>query len=199
LKIKITDKWAQLVEDDTLRQNSQKPYKVEFIFDETWDDFSKTAIFEAGSASIIVTLTDDCCIFPAECLKQGGVIPRVGVYGVRDAEHKATVWCKTSLVLYDVRLDLGQGSQRPDEIYTEIMAAIGDLSAAGFEGMTLAEIFREIWISISETATDEEVDKVLDATFGESGGGSNGHVEPEYLSETATDKEVDDILNDVFG
>jgi len=200
LKIKITDQWAQLVEDETLCQNSKKAYNVEFIFDGTWDGFTKTAIFEAGSASIVVALTDDRCTFPSDCLKSGGVVPRIGVYGVKDTGRKATVWCRTSRVLYDGQLDMGQSSglQTPDEMYSEIMAAIGDLAAAGFEGKTLAEVFREIKSGIAETATDEEVDAMLNGTFGSQ---ADQPDEPgsERPDNTATDQEVDDILNDVFG
>lgn len=199
MKIKITDHWAQLVEDDTLRQNSPKTYDVEFLFDGSWDGFTKTAIFEAGSASVVVALTEDCCAFPAECLKRGGVVPRVGVYGVKGGERRATIWCETSRVLYDGQLNLGQGSGQPapDDLYSEIMAAIGDLSAAGFEGKTLAEIFIEIRQSIGESATDEEVDCALNAVFGPPGESGSG--EAEDFSNTATDEEMDKILDDVFG
>ena len=57
--IEIKDQWAMLVRDDTLRQNSKKPYEVELVFDESWNGFSKTAIFEAGPVSIVVVLTED--------------------------------------------------------------------------------------------------------------------------------------------
>jgi len=73
LKIDILDTWAVIVEDDTLRQNSTKTYEVEFNFAESWDGYSKTAIFEAGPASVIVALTEDRCTIPAECLKHGSV------------------------------------------------------------------------------------------------------------------------------
>ena len=65
MKIDILDTWAVIVEDDTLRQNSTKTYEVEFNFAEIWDGYSKTAIFEAGPASVIVALTEDRCTIPA--------------------------------------------------------------------------------------------------------------------------------------
>lgn len=87
----------------------------------------------------------------------------------------------------------------PDEIYSEIMAAIGDLSAAGFEGKTLAEIFREIKNSACETATDPEVEDMLDDTFGAAPILPDNPGGEEIPNNTATDKEVADILDEVFG
>lgn len=200
--IQITEQWAKLIKDDTLRQNSTKTYEVEFDFDESWDGYSKTAIFEAGPASVIVTLTEDRCTIPAECLKHGSVKLKVGVYGVKGEERKGTIWCLTSLIIPDATMNIGSGSSSggtviPDDVYSEIMAAIGDLSAAGFEGKTLAEVFKEIKNNVCETATDEEVGDALNSTFGTK---TDPSEQPEELpSNTATDKEVSDLLNDVFG
>ncbi len=200
MKINVMDTWAVMVEDDTLRQNSMKTYDVEFNFDKSWDGYSKTAIFEAGPASVIVALTEDRCIIPAECLKHGSVKLQIGLYGVKGGERKGTVWCLASMIIPDATLSMSGGSSGtplPDDVYSEIMAAIGDLSAAGFEGKTLAEVFREIKNSVCETATDEEVSDVLTDTFGKK---TDPSEQPEELpSNTATDKEVADILNDVFG
>ena len=206
--IKFEDQWAIMVKDDTLRQNSQKPYEVEFQFSEGWDGFNKTAIFEAGPASIVVTLTEDRCAIPAECLKHPSVKLKIGVYGVKGEERKGTVWCLTSMIVPDGGIGVnpggcccGGGSTLPDDAYNQIMAAIGDLSAAGFEGKTLAEVFKEIRESACGTATDEEVDEALNDAFGSSYSGpddpeGSGEEDPDN---TATDEEVDQLLKDVFG
>ncbi len=169
MKINVMDKWAVMVKDDTLRQNSAKTYEVEFNFDESWDGYAKTAIFEAGPVSIAVALTEDRCTIPAECLKHGSVKLQVGIYGVKGEARKGTIWCLTSMIIPDATLSMGSlapGTTLPEDAYSEIMTAIGDLSAAGFEGETLAEVFKEIKESVSETATDEEVGDVLDTMFG---------------------------------
>lgn len=201
MKIDIKDKWAILVKDDTLRQNSKKTYEAEFVFDESWNGFSKTAIFEAGPASVIIALTEDRCTIPAECLKHGSVKLKIGVYGVNGEVRKATVWCETSMIIPDASIGMGSssGTPLPDDVYSEIMAAIGDLSAAGFEGKTLAEVFREIKDSVCETATDQEVDAALDAAFGEAYVPPDSSGEPEVPGNTATDEEVGGILDEVFG
>lgn len=185
-----------MVEDDTLRQNSKKTYNVEFNFDKCWDGYSKTVIFEAGPASVIVALTEDHCTIPAECLKHGSVKLQIGIYGVNGDERKGTIWCLASMIIPDATMNMGSSSPSPDDIYSEIMAAIGDLAAAGFEGKTLAEVFKEIKDSACETATDEEVGSMLNGTFGSPGSPSDPEEGPDN---TATDKEVEDILNDVFG
>lgn len=202
MEIAVNGNYAIMVSDDTLMQNSSKPYIVKFTFDETWEGFSRTAIFEAGPAHVIVALTNDQCIIPAECLKRGSIKLEIGVYGVKGDERKGTVWCAPSLIISAATIDLGSGgSTRPpasDDLYDEIMAAIGDFSAAGFEGMTLAEVFQEIKNSVCGTATDEEVDDMLDDAFG----GSSiypGNPGEESSSNTATDEEVDDVLDAVFG
>lgn len=200
MKIEINNRWARVIKDDTLRQNTKKPYKVELIFDESWDGYSKTAIFEAGPASVIVALTEDHCTIPTECLKDGSVRLNIGVYGVNGEIRKPVVWCETSMIIPDAGIDVGSSTTTPlpDDVYSEIMAAIGDLSAAGFEGKTLAEVFREIKNSVCETATDEEVNDALNDAFGASSvtPGIPGEESPDN---TATDKEVDDLINDVFG
>ena len=200
MKIEINGSCTRLVEDASLIQNSASPYSVEFTFNEDWDGFTKTALFEAGAASIAVVLTDDKCTIPAECLKRAGIRLQVMVYGVRGSERITSGWCVTSMILHKAGLGLGSGgsSVLPDDAYEQIMAAIGDLSAAGFEGKTLAEIFKEIKDSACGTATDEEVGDVLNTTFGTQTSLPN-IPEVEEPSNTATDKEARDVLDDVFG
>lgn len=193
MKINVMDTWAVMVEDNTLRQNSKKTYNVEFNFDKCWDGYSKAAIFEAGPASVIVALTEDRCTIPTECLKHGSVKLQIGIYGVNGENRKGTIWCLASMIIPDATIDMGSP---PEDIYSEIMAAIGDLAAAGFEGKTLAEIFKEIKDSACETATDEEVGSMLNGAFGSPGSPSDPEEGPDN---TATDQEVEEILNDVFG
>lgn len=150
---------------------------------------------------VINPLHRNRCTIPAECLKHGSVKLQVGIYGVKGEERKGTIWCLTSMIIPDATLSMGSfapGATLPEDAYSEIMAAIGDLSAAGFEGQTLAEVFKEIKESVSETATDEEVGDVLDTMFGTENIPS-GEPEVEESGTTASDNEVNDILNDFFG
>lgn len=197
MKIEIKGSFTRLVGDASLVQNSKTSYIVEFTFDEAWEGFAKTALFEAGGASIAVVLSDDRCNIPADCLKRSGVRLQVAVVGTKGDQRISTGWCVTGMILPKATMGFSQGgggSTLPDDAYEQIMAVIGDLSAAGFEGKTLSEIIIDLRKSISDTATDEEVSDALDEAFSEPGdpGGSS----PDN---TATDEEVGGILDEVFG
>lgn len=201
MKIAIKGSFTRLVGDASLVQNSNTPYTVEFTFDEAWEGLTKTALFEAGGASIAVVLSDDQCTIPTECLKRAGVRLQVAVVGTKGDQRISTGWCVTGMILHKATLGLSQGgggSTLPDDAYEQIMAVIGDLSAAGFEGKTLSEIIIELRKSISDTATDKEVEEVLNDTFGASSTMPGGS-EEETPDNTATDEEVGDILDEVFG
>ena len=85
------------------------------------------------------------------------------------------------------------GAELGDEAYKQIMGIIGDPSTAGFGNKTLTEVIVEIQRSISGTASDKEVDDMLNDAFASSDPGGS------TPDNTASDKEVDDLLNDVFG
>lgn len=174
MKIAVNKQYAALVKDDTLIENSEKIYIVEFTFDESWEGFTKTVTFKAGSVVMDAKLTEDRYIIPSKCLEQAGVYLQIGVSGEKDGETKPTVWCLGSRILYRAKLD-------------QITSGVcGDVS------VQVLEIIR------SMTATDEEVDQALNDAFGssytppdDSGEGSSDNI--------ATDEEVEDILKDVFG
>ena len=48
MEIAVKETYAHLVKDESLVQNSNKLYIVEFHFDQSWDGYAKSAIFEAG-------------------------------------------------------------------------------------------------------------------------------------------------------
>lgn len=177
MEIAVKETYAHMLKDESLVQNSEKIYIVEFIFDQSWDGYAKTAVFKAGSVELSVPLTDDRCIIPAECLKQAGVSLHIGVSGGKDGEQKDTVWCLTSRIMYAV-----DTTQLIPPSYSG-----GDIRAQ------ILEVIRE------NTATDEEVDEALDEAFGADWTPPDGTEDPEDPDNTATDQEVEDLLNDVFG
>ena len=88
MEIAVKETYAHMLKDESLVQNAETLYIVEFLFDKSWDGYTKTAIFKAGSVELSVKLTDDRCIIPAECLKQAGVSLHIGVSGVKGGEQK---------------------------------------------------------------------------------------------------------------
>lgn len=212
MKIAVANQTATLSSEDQLVQHSENIYMVEFTFDESWEGFSKTAVFVVGSSNIGMILTEDRCMMPSQCLKRAGAVIRIGVYGVRGDERKPTVWCKTDAVLPGA--NAGQLIQPPaPDVYSQLLGAIGDLSQLQTSGKTLVEALNEIKQALENgcggggenpdnTATDQEVDEALDDIFG-----SDEEPMPDKPSEpteddpdnTATNEEVDDMINDVFG
>ena len=82
MEIAVKATYAHLVKDESLVQNSDKLYIVEFRFDQSWDGYAKSAVFEAGGVQQPpVALTDDRCIIPAECFKRAGINLKIGVSG----------------------------------------------------------------------------------------------------------------------
>lgn len=171
MKIAVGKTCAALVTDDTLVEDSEKLYIVEFVFDKSWDGFTKTVTFKAGDVVKTAELTEDRYIIPAICLEQPGVYLKIGVSGEKDGESKPVVWCLGSRILYKTRIDQITPSVSGD-VTAQILAVIQ-----------------------SNTATDEEVQAAINDAFGSSSGDS----EEEAPSNTATDQEVEDLLNDVFG
>ena len=168
MKIVIKSCFTTLVEDTTLIQNAVTPYPVEFAFSKDWDGFAKTALFEAGGVSMAVVLSEDKCDIPGECLKKGGIPLKIAVYGVKGEERKSTGWHVTSKILFPANISVGTGGSGDpmgDEAYKQIMGIIGDPSTAGFGNKTLTEVIVEIQRSISGTASDKEVDDMLNDAF----------------------------------
>ena len=175
MEIAVKATYAHLVKDESLVQNSDKLYIVEFHFDQSWDGYAKSAVFEAGGVQQPpVALTDDRCIIPAECLKRAGINLKIGVSGIKDGVQKDTVWCLASKIMY--ALDPTQ-LMPPTHIDGDVKAQI-------------LEVIRE------NTATDAEVQEVLDNAFQSSWIPPEN---PEAPDNTATNEEVEDILDDVFG
>lgn len=181
MEIAVKSKSAHLVKDESLVQNAEKLYIVEFTFDKSWDGYTKTALFEAGGVQQPpVALTDNRCIIPAECLKRAGVNLRIGVYGVKDGIQRDTVWCLTSRIMY---------ATEP----SELIPPVGPVTPGGDVTAQILEVIRE------NTATDEEVREALDDAFQSDWIPPDNPDDPEAPDNTATDEEVEEVLDDVYG
>ena len=119
-------------------------YEAVFAFDESWDGFSKTAVFQTNSETAIeVILVDDVCTIPHEVLAVSGQM-RIGVYGVKDEQVMPTVWGQT------VRVHLGTptgsiGTTPTPSVYAQILA---EAEAAH----DIAEAVQGEWESVTASA-----------------------------------------------
>ena len=135
MELDIYDGKVFLRKDDTLVQKSTKKYSIKLSFDESWNDFTKNAVFEVGVIRIVQHLEENECLLPTECLQQGGVRLYLSICGNKGEIFRITERYSLGRVLYAIILDTPHDS--PDD-----------------------------W-DIDNTATDEEVEKIIDDVFGE--------------------------------
>ena len=85
MKLQVIGQMIAFTERETLVSGTVNKYRAEFVFDDSWDGFTKTAVFRADSFGHItsreVFLAGDTCQVPHECLIAGALL-RVGVYGI---------------------------------------------------------------------------------------------------------------------
>lgn len=85
MKLQVIGQMIAFTERETLVSGTVNKYRAEFVFDDSWDGFTKTAVFRADSFGRItsreVLLAGDTCQVPHECLIAGALL-RVGVYGI---------------------------------------------------------------------------------------------------------------------
>ena len=89
LEFTVTGNHLEITEDAVTTGGSVNYDRCSFTFDEEWDDFEKTAVFEIGRDSFRVALEDDECFIPSPCIEKEGII-RIGVYGSDDETVIAT-------------------------------------------------------------------------------------------------------------
>lgn len=85
MKLQVIGQMIAFTERETLVSGTVNKYRAEFEFDDSWDGYTKTAVFRADSFGRItsreVLLAGDACQVPHECLIAGALL-RVGVYGI---------------------------------------------------------------------------------------------------------------------
>ena len=174
MELAIIRETIALVRDDTLVWHSGKTYSAIFAFDASWDGYTKTAHFQAGSVAASAVLTDGKCDIPAQCLENAGVMLKVFVEGVKDGETKRTCWGLTSKILYNTVIDIPtppSPSPTPTGEVGRLSSDFADMlskeySEEDLKNKTLAEIMEEMEEDYVPTATDSEVDDILDDVWG---------------------------------
>lgn len=85
MKLQVIGQMIAFTERETLVSGTVNKYRAEFVFDDSWEGYTKTAVFRADSFGHItsreVLLAGDACPVPHECLIAGALL-RVGVYGI---------------------------------------------------------------------------------------------------------------------
>ncbi|MBR4880568.1 MAG: metallophosphoesterase [Clostridia bacterium] len=86
LNFKIKGQKLVRVDSKTVAENSRNFLSAEFVFDESWDGFSKKAVFVYRDKAYGQMLTDNRCVVPHEVIRaQGFYVAVIGVDGDENA------------------------------------------------------------------------------------------------------------------
>lgn len=172
MKIAVIKQTIALVEDETLIRDMEREVRVVFTFDPTWDGYTKTALFRAGTVEESVTLENDECVLPATLLKTAGVKLDVCVQG-SGAETMKTAWGFISRILYPTNVDIPippsptpTPSGEVGRLCTELAQMLNsEYTEEELADMSLVDVMSEM-DGLTNTATDGEVEDVLDDVWG---------------------------------
>lgn len=214
MKFSVTWNRLQRMDEELVTAGSVGTVMAEFSFDDAWDGWARTAVFRGSGEAREVALTSNECAVPWEALRKEGYL-RVGVYGARGDRRIPTIW--SSPIPVAAGASGADPAQPPTpDVYRQLLAGLGDLNGLKTaDRSSLVAAINELCQGggssapdTDETATDQEVEELLDETFGGSGGteeppaGENPpptEDPPSESGETASDEEVEELFNDIFG
>lgn len=102
-------------------------YRVQFSFDDAWDELSKTAVFRAGDKKRSVLLDNTLqCEIPWEVLTEGGYQMYIGVYGTQAGKTVLpTIWAYCGKIYEGV--SPGEEAHPPTpELWEQELSSKGD-------------------------------------------------------------------------
>lgn len=137
MKLQVIGQMIAFTERETLVSGTVNKYRAEFEFDDSWDGYTKTAVFRADSFGHItsreVLLAGDACPVPHECLIAGALL-RVGVYGISGDITTPTIYTQEPIGIAR-GAEPAESTQDPTPgVYQQIINLIEDGSFAGPPG-----------------------------------------------------------------
>ena len=137
MKLQVVGQMIAFTERETLVSGTVNKYRAEFVFDDSWDGFTKTAVFRADSFGHItsreVLLAGDTCQVPHECLIAGALL-RVGVYGISGDITTPTIYTQEPIGIAR-GAEPAESTQDPTPgVYQQIINMIEGGSFAGPPG-----------------------------------------------------------------
>ena len=125
MRLQTIGQTLELVEASQLVSGSVDITVAEFVFDESWDGFTCTAVFESDTISEPRILIDNKCNTPANALQARGHL-RIGVYGVKGNQRKPTIYADLGYIYQGAKLSEATQDPGPtvfDQIINELAAA----------------------------------------------------------------------------
>lgn len=119
MKAKINGQHFGFVDRNLFVSKSVGIYECEFVFDETWVGWNKTAVFEGSGSTIEVVVVDDKAQVPWEVIKDNGLL-KIGVYGTLDEKIRPTIWSEQATVKLGTPTG-SIGTEPTPSIYAQIL------------------------------------------------------------------------------
>ena len=107
--------------NETLVQGSLGVHLVEFVFDDTWNEFTtRKAVFKRGDTVIEALIIDGKCEIPWEMLTECGML-QIGVYGESADKRRPTLWASPKTV--NPGAEVGEASREPTpDMWQQLLA-----------------------------------------------------------------------------
>ena len=116
MHIQIQGQEARILDGGKLVSGTVNEDTVSFSFDETWDLYTKTAVFQSDSGGRWESLLqDDACMIPWEALSPHTWL-KIGVYGLLDNKRRPTVYTES---LFVCRGAVGGGGEPSPTVYDQ--------------------------------------------------------------------------------
>lgn len=159
MKAKINGQHFGFVDRTLVVSGSVGIYYCEFVFDSSWDEWDKTAVFQGCGETIDVVISNGKAQVPWEVLPhQGDGFLRVGVFGTQGAKRMPTIWGEK------IPINLGTptgsiGTEPTPSIYAQILHVANEAkdiaeeaNDTATEAKTTADEAREAAITAQDSA-----------------------------------------------
>lgn len=128
MKFAVTGQRIELTEPVMLVAETVHIYTASFVFNSTWDGYTKTAVFRGGDVEREQLLTDDSCEVPWEVLLPGAYL-KVGVYGTRDGIRLPTIWTERTQYINAGAGPTEEAAEPSPTLVEQLTAKVGNLDA----------------------------------------------------------------------
>ena len=135
MRLSATGNRLTLISPDRLVSGSVNVFTCYFDFDESWDGYFPTAVFDSSfkRQRVEQPVINGECQFPAEMLDAGGRV-RVGIYGVSGDKRRPTTYAEWMSVARGA--EPGVAANRPPDLttYEKLLQAIQNGQLTGPQG-----------------------------------------------------------------
>ena len=158
IKIEVTGNILKVAERPKRITSGTVGLPVEFVFDETWDGMTKTAVFRAGCHERLAKIVEEKSTVPWEILENEHFMLAIGVYGVNDDGTVAipTIWANVGIIHEGASLE-GDVTNKPSlPIWKELENDIGNLFNLKTKAKSnLVEAINEVYAEMNGIETDD--------------------------------------------